>query len=578
MKMQSKEELKNTFKNINGRGYKAYKQIQSNWYDFGYYKLGIPYVQGDPFASPSSILIRIDQQVTKFPAWFWENKIRRMAVADFLTRLIEQAIKKYSKGQRGSGKSGLIAIAKTGQEVLERTSVEFNKDMIEARLSLGLPAAGRRVLGNEAFKMFFEELPKIINSTLYYDNINSSSLEKHVQVVEDQETLRGKLEEQGLVAFIANGSILPRQSGIDDRPLTGNKVVHFMSPPEYEVTFDLPHLGKIKGMGVKEGITLIVGGGYHGKSTLLNALEKGVYNHIPGDGREYVVTREDAVKIRAEDGRRIEKVDISPFINNLPQGETTTDFCTENASGSTSQAANIIEALEIGTKLLLIDEDTCATNFMIRDSRMQRLVTKDKEPITPFIDKVKSLYTDYKVSTVIVVGGAGDYFDVADHVIMMDEYRPKDVTNLAHKIAIELPTQRKEESSDKFGRICRRVPDPDSINPKRGNKLKVKASSKDVIHFGRNNIELSNLEQLLNREQAKTIGYILVFALQKGIIDGQSSLGDILNKIFNILEKEGLKIISPFNYPDGDYVKPRPYEVGAALNRLRTLKVKRVEI
>jgi len=576
--MQNKEELKKTLKNINGRGYKSYKQIQSNWYDFGDYKLGIPYVQGDPFASPSNIIIRIDQQLAKFPAWFWENKIRRIAVADFLTRLIEQAIKKYSKGRRGTGKSGLIAIAKTGQEVLERTSVEFNKDMIEARLSLGLPAAGRRVLSDEGYKMFFEELPKIVNYTLYYENIDSSSLKKHVKVVEDQETLRDKLSEKGLAAFIANGSILPRQSGIDDRPLSGNKVVRFISPPEYEIEFDLPHLGKIKGMGIKEGVTLIVGGGYHGKSTLLNAIEKGVYNHIPGDGREYVVTREDAVKIRAEDGRRIEKVDISPFINNLPQGETTTDFCTENASGSTSQAANIIEALEIGTKLLLIDEDTCATNFMIRDSRMQRLVAKDKEPITPFIDKVKSLYTDYKVSTVIVVGGAGDYFDVADHVIMMDEYRPKNVTQLARQIARELPNQRKAESSVEFGPICRRFPNPNSINPKRGNKLKVKASSKDDIQFGRNNIDLDYLEQLLNREQAKTIGHILVFALREGIIDGQNSLRDILNKTFDILEKEGLKVISPFNYPDGDYVKPRPYEVGAALNRLRSLKVKKIEI
>lgn len=71
-------------------------------------------------------------------------------------------------------------------------------------------------------------------------------------------------------------------------------------------------------MGIPEGVTLIVGGGFHGKSTLLQALERGVYHHIAGDGREMVITRQDAVKVRAEDGRNIEKVNISAFINNLP--------------------------------------------------------------------------------------------------------------------------------------------------------------------------------------------------------------------------------------------------------------------
>lgn len=574
--MQNKEQLRSTLKRIDGRGYKAYKDLQNNWYDFGSFYLGIPYVQGDPYASPSSVFLKIEQKSTGFPEWLLENKIRRLAVEDYLTRVTDRLIRKYTSGNRGSGKSGQVYIARTGQEVIERTSVEFNSDLIEIRLSVGLPARGRRILGYQAQEIFFEELPRIAEDCLFYRSHNSEELKRHVRTVEDQHLLRGMLSERRLVAFIGNNSILPRRSGVDDRPLTGEKVIPFISPEEYEVEFELPYYGKIRGMGIKEGVTLIVGGGYHGKSTLLNAIERGVYNHIPGDGREYVVTREDAFKVRAEDGRRIEKVDISPFINNLPQGNETTDFSTENASGSTSQAANIIEALELGAGLLLIDEDTCATNFMIRDARMQQLVSADKEPITPFIDKVRALYKDYGVSTIIVVGGAGDYFDVADNVIMMDEYRPRAVTDKVREIAARIPSQRIMEDARTFGKICKRYPDPDSINPRRGRKVKVKARGKDTIQFGREDIDLSNLEQLLNREQTKTIGDILVYALRENIINGERSLKEVLDLIFARLEKEGLKTISPFSYPEGDYVKPRPFEVGAAINRLRSLKIKEI--
>ncbi len=237
----------------------------------------------------------------------------------------------------------------------------------------------------------------------------------------------------GLVAFIANGAILPRESGVSEKPLTQG-ALPFLAPPSLEIEVELPNQGKIKGLGIKKGITLITGGGFHGKSTLLKALERGIYNHIPGDGREGVVTLESAVKIRAEDGRFIASTDISPFISNLPFNLDTQKFSTPNASGSTSQAANIIEALESKSKLLLLDEDTCATNFMIRDKRMQTLIHKEDEPITPFIDRVKELYTSFGVSTILVLGGCGDYLEVADTVIMMKNYKPLDVTLPAKKI------------------------------------------------------------------------------------------------------------------------------------------------
>jgi predicted ABC-class ATPase len=267
----------------------------------------------------------------------------------------------------------------------------IDQNQVEARLEVGLPAAGRRILGREAKEIFFDALPQIISSSLFFNDIPEKTLIKHVEIVEDQHFLRGELKKRKLVAFIANGSILPRESGVSQRPMRKG-AVPFVSPEKFQVEINLPHHGTVKGMGIPEGITLIVGGGFHGKSTLLQALQLGVYDHIAGDGREYVVTRQNAVKIKAENGRSIEKVNISPFINNLPRRQDTRAFSTENASGSTSQAANIMEALEIGTDLLLIDEDTSATNFMIRDGRMQQLVQKEKEPIIPFIDRVRALY------------------------------------------------------------------------------------------------------------------------------------------------------------------------------------------
>ncbi len=572
--MQSKDSLYKTLDRIDGRGYKAYRDLQNQWYDFGGYSLGVPYVQGDPYARPSKVFLRVAADEATFPGWILEKRIRVLAAEDYVTRLLSEVIKRKVKGHRGSGKSGLIQVAGTGQEVIETTSVQLDQKGLEARLMLGLPAKGRRVRGYQAQEMFFEELPQLVKFSLRHDNLNQRELEGHIRVVEDQCYLRQRLADQGLVAFVGNGSILPRRSGVDDRPLDRQQSVPFTSPPELEVEFNLPHRGRVKGMGVREGVTLIVGGGYHGKSTLLEALERGVYNHIPGDGRELVVTRSDAFKIRAEDGRRVERVDISPFINNLPRGEETNNFCSENASGSTSQAANIMEALELGAGLLLIDEDTCATNFMVRDVRMQQLVVKAKEPITPFIDKVRLLKEDQGVSTVLVVGGAGDYFDVADMVVMMDEYLPCEVTGKVREITKKYPSQRREEGGRIFGSPGHRIPVPGSINPRGGKKVKVRPRGLQRLQFGRDDIDLGGLEQLVSKGQTRAIGDMIVYALKNKVIDGRRSLKEILDYLEEQLDNHGLEVISPFNSPEGNYHRPRSLEVGAALNRLRSLKIK----
>jgi predicted ABC-class ATPase len=539
-------------------------------YDFGTYLVLIDHVQGDPFASPSRVRVRVSQETAAFSGDTFSGKSREVALRDFLTRRFCNSIKQSCKGNRGSGKSGIISIDPPGQEILERTSAFVTQQEVEARFVLGLPAFGRRVAAREAEAMFLQELPKIVQASLFSKSLDAQALYTHVRTAEDADFLRSQLDSLGLVAFVADGAVLPRASGIDPRPLDRKRAVHFQSPPSMRVEVVLPNRGKLTGMGVPKGITLIVGGGYHGKSTLLNALELGIYNHLPGDGREFVVTDPAAVKIRAEDGRRIEKVDISPFINNLPLGESTRSFSTENASGSTSQAANIIEAIEAGAEVLLIDEDTSATNFMIRDHRMQELVSKEKEPITPFIDKARQLYEDLGISTILVIGGSGDYFDVADSVVCMVEYRPHDFTENAKAVAEEYRAERKQEGGKFFGNLTDRIPLARSVDPSAGRKeVKIKCHGIGSISFGRQNIDLSSVEQLVDMSQTRAIGDAIYYA--RRYMNGTGTLKEIIDAVLSDVNDKGLDALG--RVPAGNYASFRELELAAALNRLRSLSV-----
>ncbi|MEG3436009.1 ABC-ATPase domain-containing protein [Pannus brasiliensis CCIBt3594] len=568
--MNDRTSLKSLLLNLDGRTYQAYKDIKGS-YRFPEFILIIERVQGDPFASPSKLIAKIPKSVAGFPETLYSNRIREIAFRDYLTRQFDRVSRGIGR-DRGSGKSGLITIPPMGQEILERTTVLINENDLEIRFLVGLPARGRSILGRQAAELLCEDVPDAIDATLKYHRLSEKNIREHVETAEDADYIRAHLVERNLIAFIANGSILPRRSGIDDRPLVED-AVPFQSPPGLEVAFTCPNRGEIKGMGIAEGITLIVGGGYHGKSTLLRAIERGVYNHIPGDGREFAITNATAVKIRAEDGRSIAGVNISPFIKNLPGGRSTTGFSTANASGSTSQAANIIEALEAGTEVLLIDEDTTATNFMIRDARMQKLIASEKEPITPFIDKVRYLFTEYGVSTILVIGGSGDYFEVADRVIAMEDFQPRDVTEIAKEIALEHPIPRYSEGGDTFGDLTPRIPLPDSIDPGRGrHAVKFRVRDVDEVAFGTEDIDLGAIEQIVDPCQLRAIVAAIVHGKEKGYIDRHTSLPAILSAILQDIENDGLDILTEF--PQCDLAMFRRLELAAVLNRLRTLRVK----
>ncbi len=561
-------ELAHLLDRIDGRGYRAYREVAGAW-DLEGCQLVIDHVQGDPFADPSRVRVRVPGARTGLPPWACAAGSRSTGLASHLARAFARHAGDVRS--RGSGKSGRIEMECPGQEVLAQSAVAVAEDgSIEARFRIGLPAAGRRVLAAEASRLLVDEVPRLVEQSLLFGAYESDCLRLVVETNEDADALRALLDGLGLLAFVADGSVLPRASGVDDRPLRDGSVVPFASPPRLRVDVDLPNAGRVSGMGVPRGVTVITGGGYHGKSTLLRALERGVYNHRPGDGREKVVTDHHAVKVRAEDGRSVIGVDISLFIGQLPLGGTTEAFSTANASGSTSQAAAIVEALEAGATALLVDEDTTATNFMIRDRRMQALVPKAVEPITPFVDRVRQLHASHGASCVLVIGGSGDYLEVADTVVAMRDYRALDVTEEAQAVVAAFPTGRLVEVPGTVPALPHRLPAARSIDPRHGRReVHVKVHGTRRVRLGTTDLDLTAIEQIVSTAQTRALALALVHARQ--LMDGERSVPEVLDGVMEAVGQHGLDVLDARHV--GDLAAFRRHELAAALNRLRSLVV-----
>ena len=560
------------------------------------------------------------------PAELFDTPWKKTALEDYLLRCFSREIGRLSFKAKGSGKSGLIATSRPGQEVLSRTACEIGRNEITARFEVGFPAFGRTINSGELIRIFFDFLPGCVENVFFYRRQNTAEIKKRITLADDQQFIRNELKRLDLVSFVADGSILPRETGVSDRPMKGS--VAFHSPDSLRITLNLPGHGPISGMAIHRGITLIVGGGYHGKSTLLKALESGVYNHIPGDGREYVITDETAVKLRAEDGRSINHVDISLFIRDLPNKKDTTCFSTADASGSTSQAAAVIESIEAGTRAFLIDEDTSATNFMLRDDLMQRIVSRDKEPITPFIERARDLYKQAGISTVLVAGSSGAYFFIADTIIQMDAYRPFDITEMvknaceqeASKPAIQAPgfklptagrklaaggtgravgamaldfgdsraeaggeSQEEGENSGRSGRFGNRGGSASDAgrfergrggrreadrNSDRNTRIKVRVHDKHSFQVAKEPVDLRFVEQLADSEQTAALAQMVRYCLEKGLLE-RCTVQETVATLLKAYEADGLSVFSDASYAAMGLAMPRVQEIYACLNRFR---------
>ena len=596
--MRSDRDLQRELERIDRRGYPAYMDLRGQ-YDFGDFVLSIDHVQGDPFASPSSMSTRVPNEVLHIPAGLWDEVHRRAALEDVLLRRFSRALDACSMRAGGSGKSGVLATARPGQEVMARSACEVRGGAVTLRFEAGLPPHGRTVDGRAAAKMLLDFVPECVERTLFVDDGLLDQAWAAVELADDQRAAREQMEASDLVAFVANGSILPRESGVSQRPL--KSALAFEAPAEQRVVLDLPHRGKVAGMGIKRGVTLIVGGGYHGKSTLLRALQDGVYNHVAGDGRELVLTDSTAVKLRAEDGRAVSGVDISLFIRDLPDGRDTSRFSTVDASGSTSQAAATVEAYEAGARALLIDEDTSATNFMVRDALMEAVVAREFEPITPFVERVRDLWERAGVSSIIVAGSSGAYFSVADAVLQMDRYRVHDITAHARAICKELEapaTPRaagftlpagnraiavapvapgvgehgagRGERDDRGGRGARggyggrgagRGPRPD--------RIKVRTSGCEELQVGQGSADVRLVEQLVDPCQARALAQLVRMGAQAGILVQGKPVAKAVDELMALLDREGWRALAEHDYVACGLALPRPQELAEVLNRWR---------
>ena len=552
------------------RPYPAYKNLRGK-YVFPDYILSIDHVQGDPFAAPSSLSIIMQASSHGFPMEYISPQHRRIMLQDYLLRGFYRELKKYDHKTGGSGKSGTLSVSSCGQEVLERSALTLDETdgSLILRFSAGFPAAGRTTLAMELKKMLFEYVPACVSKMLRYNTANKALIKDWISLSDDQKAIREQLSEKNLVSFIANGAILPRMSGVDDRPMKDG--IRFRSTVEDEVTLILPENRSITGLGIKKGITLIVGGGYHGKSTLLKALERGVYDHIPGDGREYVITENSAMKLRAEDGRSVRQLDISAFICNLPSGKDTVKFSTEDASGSTSQAACTVEAVLSGSHTLLIDEDTSATNFMVRDALMHKVIHPSEEPIIPFISRMRQLYDEFGISTVLVAGSSGAFFNVSDTILQMKEYNPINITAAAREAATG--SVDPDVIVDRLTKwIDNRIPlSNKAVTESR--KVKVRGSGTDSVCLNHESVELRFVEQVIDNEQTNLLGAMLR-TLEEQYFNGNKPLVRCVQELYDKLKSDGFTAVSDHGNISGNLAMTRLQELWAMVNRYRGLKLK----
>lgn len=563
------EALRAGLRGLHGKDYAAYQSLRGS-YRVAPFELCLDRIPKDPYAPPGTgtFRLRVPWGMTGLEEDLLTTPTCALALRDFVARQFAAACRDHAKGRRGTGNSGVITIAQPGPAVLDRSSVATGNDELEVRFFVGLPARGRTIDADLAMEMLLEEIPAIARAALLPPALERGDALRHVNAAEDAEALRDHLDAHGLVTFVADGAILPRLSGVDPSRMPSPPAIPLFSPAELRVAVDLPHAGRVTGMGIPKGVTVIVGGGFHGKTTLLRAIEEGVYNHAAGDGRELCVTDPAAVKVRAGSGRYVPRIDISPYVRELPDGTSTAAFASENASGSTSQAASITEALELDARVLLMDEDTCAANFMARDGRMQRLVPRDDEPLTGFVDHLCRLAAE-GVSTVLVSGATGAFLDVADTVIQMRQFTPLDITERARQVSREHPSSRAAEAT-RVPTPMRRIVEPGDLDPtsEHGTR-RVSAPLATRLLFGQEEIDLSDVEQLLERAQTLAVGAALDHARQ--YVDGERSLPELIARVVTDIDADGVSALDA--HGAGDLAGFRPFELAAALNRLRGLTI-----
>ena len=572
-----KTDFQDFLRGLDQQSYGSYRRLKNTCIALDDCILCFRHIQGSPGAMPASVCeVKLPASAYPMPGWALSNQDRSMAAADFVLRSFTCGVKMFARQNRGVDGSGSYQCPEMPQQILARNTITFDATAISILFRVSLPGSrSKKVLAGEVEAMFCGELVNIVERVK--DDISDCQrLRAQCELVEDMRHVQDRLGEDGLVAFIADGSILPRASGVSDKP-ANRGAIPFRAPDEAAVVLNFPNTGNVRGLGIRKGVTVLIGGGFHGKSTVLNATGKGIYPHVAGDGRERVVASKKAMMVCAEDGRSIQGLDISPFISALPEKADPGMFFTENASGSTSEAAAIVESMLAGADLLLIDEDSSATNFLMRDRHMRKLIPED--PITPLLDRVRQLYGEHRVSTVIIAGGSSDYLGVADHVIAMRDYEPVDMT--AEARALNLPQTHPPAGPLTLFDRRQLLPgnfDPLYINERMNKQVPVRIKALrgqelEIIEYGKDLIDVRSLKGIVDADQMLTIGYCLLLARRLDLATKACSPAVLARKVIDVVRENGLDVLQPPQSPPVFFAETRLLELAGAINRLRSLVV-----
>lgn len=564
--MRDKKEFYNSLQAIDGRRYSEYAGLIGD-FDFARYVLKINHV--DEENVPVLLVVRVPQIIAAFPPHLFNSPVRRTALEDMLTRKLAVAIDDQANYDASGISRRRLSVAAPGQKILPRTSMVVTEEYVEARIYVDLASNQGRVDGASANEIFFEDLPEVVNSSLIYCNLNEHEVDNFVDVMEDADQIRQVLSTRGLIAFAGDGSLLAR-AGNTDLPDEGGSTLSV--PEELTVEVEVPNKGSLRGLGVPGGLTVVLGDDYSGRKGFLKALAGGIYNHVPGDGREFVVTVPDAVYISGESSRSVQRVDISPFIQQTGDGTNTTRYTSVAADPCASQAAATLEALEVGARVLFYDESDSSPSFLSRDSRLHGLLPAAENRVLPLSSRVRELVDELGVS-VVVAGctSVSEFIPLADTVLRIDGYKVYDVTHQAKEVQVDgIPSAPNAAALAEVADKSRWVV-PTSLDPSSGKEEEcIHADTIDQLTFGRSVIDLSSVIQLADRFQTQTIGHILYYAKLRYMDEGRP-IREILDLVDRDLSSEGLECLC--RELNGNLARPRRYEIAAALNRLNSLRI-----
>ncbi|QHI68444.1 P-loop domain-containing protein [Tichowtungia aerotolerans] len=568
--MKDRKEFYNALAEIDGKPFAEYESLAGD-YDFARYVIKCSAISTDKDADFPVFNIRVPQSIAELPGHLYDSPVRRTALEDMLARNLAEAVDQIARFDESGVARRHIMVAQPGQKILPRTCVAVTKEYVDARIRISLPfkvmMSGERLVDGEmARKLFFEDLPEVISNSIFCCNLNIAEAENFVNTMEDSDRVRQALATMGLVSFVGEGSFLAREKDSDNPDY--DNIAPFEVEGDVLAEVEVPNAGTIRGLGVPAGLTVVLGDDAGGRKSFMDALAAGVFNHVPGDGREHVLTVSDAVQIDADPGRSIQEINISPFFAEIDDADPSS-YSTDSAGASVSQAAGIIEALEVGARVLLVDEDTSAPAFLTTDTRVASLL--GETPLSSLAQRARQMVDELGIS--LVVGGenlVAEYIPVADTVLKVEDFQVKDITEEAKALAIEPPPEAPAVNLGPMLARSRWIM-PSSIDASVGRiDQLIQALDLKAVQFGRSVIELDSVSQLADESQTLTIGLLLYYAKLRYMQEGYP-LREMLDMIDRDLSTEGLGSIS--RDLRGDLARPRRYELAAALNRLPTFRV-----